>query len=147
MRFAQIFSQSNKIKTETQQGFTLVAALFLMVVVSLLLVFLLRTGSENQWSSALRIQEARAFQSASSGLEWALHQLGSGACPASPTTISFTEADLEGFRVTVTCSSTNYTEDTETITMFELEALAQRGTYGTSPDFVARQLRLTVEGP
>jgi MSHA biogenesis protein MshP len=130
-----------------QQGFTLVAALFLMVVVALLLVFLLRTGSENQWSSSLRIQEARAFQSANSGLEWAVHQLGSGACPASPTTLNLSEADLNGFQVIVTCSSAIYMENTDTVTMFEIEALAQRGIFGTSPDFVARKLQLTVEGP
>ncbi len=132
---------------KSQQGFTLIAAIFLMVVISLLLVFLLRTGSENQWSSALRIQEARAFQSATSGLEWAIYRLGSGACPASPTTINFSEADLDGFQVTIRCSSTSYTENTETVTIFELEALAQKGSYGVSPDFVARQLRITVEGP
>ncbi len=132
---------------QQQRGFTLVASIFLMVVVALLLVFLLRTGTESQWSSSLRIQEARAFQSASSGLEWVIHQLGSGTCPASPTTLSLTEADLNGFQVRVTCSSNNFTENGETVTMFEVEALAQKGIYGSSPDFVARQLQLTVEGP
>ena len=132
---------------QKQKGFMLVAVMFLMVVVALLLVFLLRTGSENQWSSSLRLQEARAFQSANSGLEWAVHQLGSGACPASPTTLNLSEADLAGFQVIITCSSTSYTENTETITMFEVEVLAQKGIFGTSPDFVARQIRLTVEGP
>jgi len=128
-------------------GFTLVAALFLMVVISLLLVFLLRTGSENQWSSALRVQEARAFQAASSGLEWAVHQLSGGACPASPTTLNLSEADLTGFQVIVTCTSSSYTENLTVITMFEIDSLAQKGSYGTSPDFVARQISLTVEGP
>ena len=132
---------------QQQKGFMLVASMFLMVVVALLLVFLLRTGSENQWSSALRIQEARAFQSANSGLEWAVHQLGSGVCPASPTTLNLSEADLTGFQVIITCSASSYTENTETITMFEVEVLAQKGIFGTSPDFVARQIRLTVEGP
>ena len=138
----------NKSETLQQpsQGFALVATLFLMLVASLLLVFLLRTGSDNQWSSALRIQEARAFQAASSGLERALYQLESGTCPDSPTNLNLTEADLSGFQVIVNCNRRDYFEAGETIRVFEVKALAQYGSFGTSPDFIARQLHLTVEG-
>ncbi len=132
---------------QTQNGFILVAAIFLMMVVALLLVFLLRTGSDNQWSSSIRIQEARAFQAASSGLEWGVYQLNGGTCPASPTILNLNEADLTGFSVSISCSRNDYTENGSVVSIFELDALATFGVYGASPDFISRHLRLTVEGP
>jgi len=132
---------------KTQAGFILVAAIFLMLVVALLLTFLLRTGAENQWSSSLRLQEARAFQAASSGLEWGVYQLNGGVCPTSPTILNLNEADLNGFTVTLRCNQNNYTEEGKVISIFELDALATLGNYGTSADFISRHLQLTVEGP
>lgn len=132
---------------QAQSGFILVAAIFLMMVVALLLVFLLRTGSDNQWSSSIRIQEARAFQAATSGLEWGVYQLNSGACPASPTILNLNEADLSGFSVSISCNQNDYTENGSVVSIFELDALATFGVYGSTPDFISRHLRLTVEGP
>ncbi len=136
-----------ELKSRHQRGYILVAAIFLMIIVALLLVFLLRTGSDNQWSSAMKIQEARAFQAAQSGLEWGIYQLHTGACPASPTVLGLSEADLQQFSVTISCSRNDYTENGAVVSIFELDSVATFGTYGVTPDFIARHLQMTVEAP
>lgn len=129
-----------------QQGFILVGSIFLMIVVALLIVFYLRTSSENQWNSSASLQQSRVFQAASSGLEWGLYQINGGACPVSPSTLNLNEADLTGFQVVVTCSRTVYNVQTGTRAIYDLDAVATFGVYGVSTDFVSRHLQLTVEG-
>ena len=139
-----------KVKT-AQSGFMLVAVLFLMLVVALLLVFLLRTGTETYVGGVLRIQQARAYQAAQAGLEWGLFNVGAGACPGVPTTttLNLSEEDLSGFtvQVTISCDNSTYTEGASTITIIEIDSTASMGTYGTSHDFVSQQVSISVEGP
>lgn len=142
------------LSPQKSQGVILVAALFLMLVVALLVVYLLRTGSETYWSGVLRIQQARAYQAAQAGLEWGLHQINpatsGGACPAgaNPRTINFTgtDGDLAGFKVIVTCTATPYNELTGAVTVYELDAVSSFGTFGSSPDYVSQHLKISVEG-
>jgi len=132
----------------------LVAALFLMLVVALLIVYMMRTGTETYWSGVLRIEQARAYQAAQAGLEWELNRVNpvvsAGACPAGPNprTIAFgaTEGDLSGFQVVVTCTATGYLENGVAVTVFELDAVSSKGVLGTSPDYISSHLRISVEG-
>jgi len=131
----------------SQKGFILVGSIFLMIVVGLLIVFLLRTNSANHWNTSATLQQNRAFQAASSGLDWGLYQINAGACPVSPSTLTLNEADLQGFQVTITCGKTDYVLQSGTRSIFELDSVATFGVYGVSTDFVSRHLQLTVEGP
>ncbi len=105
-----------------QHGFSIVAAIFILVVLAALGAFMVNISTSQQVGSALDIQGVRAYQAARAGIEWGLYQVQSTpaynfgyastnpntrACPASPTS-SFAPAagTLSGFTVTVICNAT-----------------------------------------
>lgn len=87
-------------------GFALVSAIFILVVLAVLGAFILSVSSSQHMGSALDIQGVRALQAARAGIEWGLYRrLRDGSCVA---TTSFVPpaATLTGFVVTVTCAAT-----------------------------------------
>lgn len=97
-----------------QRGISLVAAIFLVVVLAFLAVAIVTVTSTQQAAFGLDVQGTRAYQAARSGVEWGLHrQLRSGAlCPAASgasSTSSFAmpaSTTLSQYTVTVTCTTT-----------------------------------------
>lgn len=116
-----------------EQGFALVAALFLLVVVAALGVFAMRSNIAQQDSINTDLRFLRADASARSGLEYGSARAISGACPgvSAPTALV-----IEGFNVSVTCEDVGHQT-------FVLTAQAQAGSYGTA-DFVRRTLTRNV---
>jgi MSHA biogenesis protein MshP len=93
------------------RGFTLVSALFIIVVLAALGAALAKISVRQHLGSAAEVDAARAYQSARAGLEWAVYQVQRvpappGAAPACFTTSSFASAGLAGFTVTVSCTRT-----------------------------------------
>lgn len=110
-----------------QRGFTLVTAIFVLVVLAALGAAIAVVSPGQQLGSALDVQGARAYQAARAGLEWGLFQVtrdadyaammavpppGANAlhwCSSTdagtPTVASFgfTAATLSAFTVTVEC--------------------------------------------
>ena len=82
---------------KTRAGFSLLAAIFLLVVLGALAAYMVVIGSVQQATPVFALQGAQAEKAARSGVEWALHQaLQAGAVaatcgntPATPTTNSF----------------------------------------------------------
>ncbi|MBI3523374.1 MAG: agglutinin biogenesis protein MshP [Betaproteobacteria bacterium] len=102
-------------------GFSIVAAIFLLVILAALGAFILNVSTNQQIGSALDVQGARAYQAARAGIEWGVYQVqatpaynfgnastnpNTRACPAGSTSFSLTAATLSGFTVTVTCVRT-----------------------------------------
>jgi MSHA biogenesis protein MshP len=125
-------------------GFTIVAAIFLLVVLAALGAFVLTVSSSQHMSSAQDLQGARAYQAARSGIEWGAYQaLRNSSCAAS-TPIS-PGGTLSGISVTVECASAGwtYTEAGDSVTLYRLTVTASQGTVG-SATYVERQLQATV---
>lgn len=103
------------MKRTRQRGFTMVSAIFLVVVLAALGAFIVVVSTSQQIGSAMDVQGARAYQAARAGIEWGTYQVwnlnlagrNNGVCPAD-TTFAFpaTAATLAGFSVTVTCVAT-----------------------------------------
>ena len=96
-----------KIHAQRMQGFAIVTAIFILVVLAALGAFIVSISTNQQTSAALDIQGVRAYQAARAGVEWGVYQVqatpaynfsygtppvavGSAnanmrACPASPT--------------------------------------------------------------
>ena len=139
-------SSAQKIKTG-QAGFTLVTALFLLVVVALLSVYMISLRSVQQQTLVYGVQGARAMQAARTGIEWGIYRsLTDNACPTTEFNFTLPDATLSAFTITVTCTSTAHTEGTTTINTFQLRAVAETNTYG-SLDYVSRQLEASVSRP
>lgn len=139
-----------------QRGFTLMAAIFLMVVLAAVSAYIVRVGALQAGAAATALQTARAWQAARAGLEWGLARTdGLTVCPSpalADAGILFTDPGLAGFRVTVTFACSDHEEGADPVTgaplpvaVFTIEAKGEFGVYG-KPDYVARRLRAAVTG-
>lgn len=130
------------MQTRLQHGFSLVPALFLLVVLAALGIVAVRMMGVQQQTVVLAMQSSRAYAAARSGIDWSSYQaLVNGSCANS--TLALTEAGLDGFTVDTRCSSTTHTEGPGTIRVYVIDAFAWSGDYGT-PDYASRRIRSTV---
>lgn len=127
------------------RGFGLVAALFLIVVVTLVIIAMARLSATQHGSNSLAIQQARAYQAARAGLEWGISRtLNAASCAAGSPSLA--NSGLAEFTVSVTCASNSYTDNEgNPVQIFRLTATAQSGTPAGRPDYAYRQLTAVVE--
>lgn len=130
------------MQSKYQNGFSLVPALFLLVVLAALGIVAVRMMGVQQQTVVLAMQSSRAYAAARSGIDWSAYQaLVNGSCASS--TLALTEGGLAGFSVDTNCSSTTHAEGPNTVRVFVIDAFAWSGSYGT-PDYVSRRIRSTV---
>ena len=131
-----------------REGFSLISAVFLVVVVSAACAAMLGMVGAERRSSTLGILGSRALQAARSGIEWATAKAvgNPAACPTG--TFNLSQGALGGFQVTVTCTRTQHDENGSTWSTFRLRSDAQRGSFG-SFDYAFRRVEstVTVAGP
>jgi MSHA biogenesis protein MshP len=127
---------------QRQSGFSLVSALFLLVVLAGLGAYAVRLNTLQQQTVTAGMRAAQAFQAARTGVAWgAYRSLDSGACVAG--TLNLTEGATAGFRVSVQCTLHTHTEGTATINVFVFDVRAEAGVYG-GPDYVSRRVQTKV---
>ena len=63
-----------------QSGFSLITAIFLLVILASLSAFIVTVSGVQQTSSALDVQGSRAYQAAHAGIEWASYQVLINGC-------------------------------------------------------------------
>jgi len=127
----------------TQRGFAIVAAIFLLVVLSALGAFMLTFSSVQHITSAQDIQGTRAYQTARTGIEWGAYQaLRNSTC--SPSTTLTAGGTQAGFSIVVQCNAfPPTTEGGNTVSMYQIISTASQGTLG-SATYVERQLQATL---
>lgn len=126
-----------------QSGFTLVTALFLLVVVALMSVYLINFSSVQHTTLVYGVQGARAMQGARTGLEWGIHQaINTGVCPADSFNTSGA-GSLDNFNINVSCAFSDHDENGVPIRTFRLTSSASIGAFG-SLDYIFRELQATV---
>jgi MSHA biogenesis protein MshP len=125
---------------KNQHGFTLVQAIFILVVLGLLGAVMVRLIGVQSSTTTFALQGARAYQAARSGLEWgAARASGGNSCTGSMA--------IGDFNVTVACGSLPFSEGPiGPYNVFRLSATATFSNYG-SPDFVSRQAEMKVKLP
>jgi len=123
------------------------AVIFIITVLALAVVFIARISNVSVATNNLAMQGARAWQAAEAGAEWGIYQATQGSCVAS-STFTLTEQSLNGFDVTVDCTSSGntFSEQGVTVTMYYLDVFAEFGTLGTTPEYASRRITLVVEG-
>lgn len=129
----------------TQRGFTLVSAIFLMVVLVVLGVSMMTLSAVQHTTSAQTIQSVRAHYAARAGVEWAFATTASH-CATGPHTFALA-GSLSTFTVSVTCTRTDHSlGGAVPQAYYSVDVTAQSGVYG-SPDFVQRRAQAKVAGP
>lgn len=142
-----------------QEGFSIVSAIFLLVVLSFLGVAMVTLSTSQHQSSALDVLGVRAYQASRAGIEWGAFQiLQSGvaggafvaACSPGPTSSALAAGTLAGtlgdFAVAVGCSSTAASDANAAggmATVYQLTSTATRGAAGTT-DYVERQITVSI---
>lgn len=124
---------------KNQQGVALVAAIFLIVILGLLGVYMVTISGVQHATTSRAALASRVYWGAKSGLEWGVHQaIGASSCAAGPTNFSPAGAGFNDISVSVTCTpqSTN---------VYYLVSTATYGTYGDA-DYSQRRLEATVTG-
>ncbi len=151
----------------SQHGFTIVSAIFLLVVLASLGAFIVNISTTQSITSAQDLQGSRAYHAARAGLEWGLYQVldplnttvvlpASPSWPNMPDCPADTTMIVEGFSVSVRCVRFpsgaagpggppvyNEAGAGRSIVVYELTATASSGAVG-SMGFVERSVSATV---
>jgi len=135
-----------------QNGFGLVAAMFLIIVIAGAIAAMWRMSVTQATTNNLSLQQARAYQAARAGLEWGIWHFINDDCPVS------TLVDIDKFKefqVIVKCPN-EFSEKREYKEVLESESpriVIQRITAtaqysnASSPDYVYRSVAAEVEKP
>ena len=135
--------QGTRCKKKGSRGFSLISAIFLLVVIAALGTFAVTLSTSQQQSAALDVLGSRAYQAARAGIEWGAYQaLQNNSC-TSTTTLPAMPNTLATFSVTVACTSSAASEASATVTMYQLVSTATQGTPAT-PNYVERQMSVTI---
>lgn len=127
---------------QRQRGISLVAAVFLLVVLAALGVFAVRIATMQQQTVTSGARSAEALHAAKAGAAWAAYRaMGSGWCAGA--TLNLTEGAAAGFDVTVQCTPSVHLEGTATVDVYVIDVLAESGVYG-GPDYVSRRLQIKL---
>ncbi|MDD5329911.1 MAG: hypothetical protein PHX38_07900 [Sulfuricella sp.] len=142
-----------QIAMRRHRGFTIVSAIFLLVVLAGLGAAIANVSMMQHTSSALDVQGARAYQAARTGIEWgAYRQMINTSC-AGATSFVPPAPSLGTFTVTVTCTSTtnpNITVGNNTV--YQITSNACNNPNAAEPrcpgaaggvDYVERELQVT----
>jgi MSHA biogenesis protein MshP len=132
------------------QGFSIVSAIFLLVVLAFLGVAMVSFSTTQHQSAAMDVMGSRAYQAARAGIEWAAYQVSQTAsgvqwagCAAPPTIA--VAGDLAPFSpVTVNCSAVSSVEGASTIWIYDVSAVAQAGGIAGNQDFVERVISVKL---
>lgn len=124
-----------------QRGFTMVAAIFLLVTLAALGAFMLTFSNTQQLTSAQDIQGSRAYWAARAGLEWAISSIkATSTCPTAPSPFN-----VDGFALAVSCASQDYAEGGATRTMFRITSVATSGGGVGSSGYIERSVSAALE--
>jgi MSHA biogenesis protein MshP len=125
-----------------QRGFSLVSAIFLLVVLAALGVYAVRINTLQQQTVTAGLRAAQAFQAARTGVSWGAYRaLATDACVSG--TLNLTEGATGGFRVGVQCTQSTHTEGADTVCVYVFDVRAEAGAYG-GPDYVSRRLQTKI---
>ena len=138
-------------------GFSLISAIFLLVVVTLLGAYVATISTNQHIAEALDVEGARAYQAARAAVDWGAWQIlqapaggfrtsCDGATYAAPFSqpLAGLAGTLSGFAVQVQCGSAATTEAGTNVRVYRMTVTASKGNLG-SLFYVERQLQATLE--
>lgn len=125
-----------------QRGFSLVTAIFLLVVIAALGAFAVTLSTTQHQAIALDVLGARAYQAARTGIEWGAHQVLQASSCQPATTLSGLPGTLASFNVSVQCQVA-HSEPAAAVTVYQLTSTATQGAVAT-PTYIERQMKVTI---
>jgi MSHA biogenesis protein MshP len=141
-------SPFRSITRRLQAGFSIVSAIFLLVVLAALGAAMVTFSTVQHATSAQDLEASKAYQAARAGIEWGLFQvMQPGTAPAA--TVCATPGlalagNLSGFTVVVACTRTSATEGGAAVEIYQITSTASQGGPAGSMHYVERQLQVTA---
>lgn len=127
-----------------KRGFSLISAIFLIVILAVLVTYVVTISSVQHQTSAFSTLSSRALFAAGSGKEWATQSvLSSSSCTAFPAEFTLSGGAADGYRINAECSLETYTENPDTYNVYNLLIVASLGDVD-DPDYVSRTVRTRV---
>lgn len=144
------------MRRKIQQGFSLVSAIFLLVVIAALGTFAVTLSTTQHQSEAMDVMGKRAYQAARAGIEWGAYQIiqsgVSGTTFAADcqvpagiqSSVPLTATMLTSFSpVLVRCSAVSAVDAT-TVWVYTVSTSAVAGGSPGNLDYIERQLSVTI---
>ncbi|MFO7765740.1 MAG: hypothetical protein R6V33_04850 [Pelovirga sp.] len=130
------------MNTLNQKGFTLVQAVFIIVVLALLGAAMVQLIRVQTSTGVMALQGARAYHAARSGLEWgAARILEDGVVCAD---IKDKEINIEEFVVKISsCEEPDIKEGAQEYNVYTIKSQATFGEYG-STNYILRKVQMKV---
>lgn len=137
-----------------EDGFSLVSAIFLLLIIAALGVFTLSIYTMQRTSASQDVRGVLAYQAAKAGIEWASYQILTPenalvvntifpGCVSNMASVPSFAGALSGFFVRVDCQLTEADEGGNKIRVYQLTATASKGTMPAS-DYVERQISASI---
>ncbi len=134
-----------------QQGFSIITAVFLLVVMSFLGVAMVSFSTTQHQGEAMDVMGSRAYQAARAGIEWAAYHVAispASAAAAAPCATNIAAGSLGGtlspFAVTVNCMATPYQEGASTMWIYDVSAVANTGGAPGDQNYVERVISVKL---
>jgi len=148
-----MFHKINQSILKNNNGFALIAVIFLMVIMAGAVLMMGRLSDMQQAERNLEVLGARANSAAKSALQWAVYRLSDNDayfCNTATTSVTaptwtLDEGSLKGFDVTLTCNKTEFAQGLTTITTYALTAAASYNTYDGDAEYVYRKVSAVIE--
>lgn len=143
------------LRASMQRGFALISALFLLIVLAALGVYMVSISSTEHYTALYAIQSAKAYYAARSGIEWGTTEATTNGCAAADTggTPLTPGGALSGFSVIVSCTNPNtigtgqYSESqlTNSYNVYAITATAYTTNIAFgNPGYASRRIRVTI---
>ena len=141
-----------------QQGFSLITAIFILIVLAALGAYIVTIGGTNRATSSAALQGARAYQAARSGIDWSVYIISTAAdqttarnnCNGVINANNFTlnVVGLSNFTIDTLCSFTAHSQQgTDNVTVYTITSTATSGGNYGDLDFVRRSITATISPP
>lgn len=134
-----------------QHGFSIVTAIFLLVVLSFLGVAMVTFSTTQHQSSAMDVMGARGYQAARAGIEWAAYQVAASPASAAAATGCATNiaagslgGTLTPFAVAVTCNASSHIEGVSTVWVYDVTSTATTGGAPGDAGYVERVINVRL---
>jgi MSHA biogenesis protein MshP len=137
------FVQGTSMKHLNQKGFTIVQAIFVLVVLGMLGAYMVTMSTVQQATSTQALMQTRAYQAARAGLEWGIVKALDDEA-GDTFAVDGTSCVVE---VTINSDPENpYKEGVDEFNIYHITANAAYPDIGAieNPDFVSRRLKVTM---
>lgn len=126
-----------------QKGLTIIAAMFVLIVLSLLGAFMAQMIGVQLATENASLQGAKAHLAAKAGVEWATSYISAGGNCTGINNQVMTFSGLSEFTVTLTCGSLSFTEASANENVYTVTATSQFSGYSNS-QYVSRTIQAAI---